>query len=206
MPVEPKVVIENRVLAGLEDARSLQTIATVYAGLEEYRVYAPARATGNALEWLDSSRVHTPTDRGDNFVEGSERTTIIGWVREKLEASSRTSPIASDPKAENNLYYHVRFHLQDSSSVEVKFDLSRSVLEKRVLEPYRELRSIVISGRTILTQDLKRIEVYESSKPSSEFGPFITELATHSRADWFVGEPGINDVTNELIQTPNIDA
>ena len=66
MPIEPKVVIENRVLLGLSDSRLLQPIGTVYAGTEEYRVYAPARAKGNSLQWLDCSRVHKPTDRGEN--------------------------------------------------------------------------------------------------------------------------------------------
>lgn len=71
--MEPKIIIENGVLAALRDDRLLQRIATVYIGTEEYRVYAPAKATGNSLEWLDNSRVHTPTDRGENVANDHDR-------------------------------------------------------------------------------------------------------------------------------------
>lgn len=199
----PKVVIEKRVLPGLSDDRMLQRIATVYIGNnEEYRVYAPAKATGNSLDWLDSSRVYTPTDRGENVANDHDRRVIINAVRDTLQQSSCTE--GTVPKSDG-VYYHARFHLQGSDSVELRFDLTRSNLEKRVLEPYREMRPIVISGRTILIQELERIEVYESSKPSSEFAPFTTELAKHSSADWFFSEPGIRNITDEFIQTPNVD-
>ncbi len=200
MPVEPKIVIENRVLAGLSDDRSFQRIATVYVGTEEYRVYVPAKARGNSLDWLDTSRVHMPTDRGENVANDGDSRTIINLVKEKLQALKSES----EQKAADK-YYHVRFHIRNSTPVEVRFDLRRPDLERRILEPYREMRTIVISGRTILVQELERVEVYESAKPSSEFVPFIAELAKHPRDDWFSGDTGIKNVTDEFIQSPNID-
>ena len=47
-----KIVIENAILRGSPQDVILQVVATVYVGNEEYRVYAPPRATGNALEWV----------------------------------------------------------------------------------------------------------------------------------------------------------
>jgi hypothetical protein len=48
--METKVVIEQRVLRG---DQGLQLIAVVYFGRQEFRVYAPARAIGDPLEWID---------------------------------------------------------------------------------------------------------------------------------------------------------
>jgi hypothetical protein len=66
-----KVRIENAVLRGSHDM--LQKVATVYLdGGDEYYVYAPSRATGNALEWLEHLSVHQLSR--DSFSFGGEVT------------------------------------------------------------------------------------------------------------------------------------
>lgn len=47
-----KVVIENAVLRGSRQEQFLQRVATAYVDQTEYRVSAPAKATGSALEWV----------------------------------------------------------------------------------------------------------------------------------------------------------
>src|ERR1700687_4660029 len=56
-----KVVIEQRTLRGPSDGNSMQQIATVYIDGAEYRVYAPPRASGNPLDWLEHLRVRRPS-------------------------------------------------------------------------------------------------------------------------------------------------
>jgi hypothetical protein len=202
---EAKIVIEKHVLPGLHDDRLLQRVATVLIGTEEYFVYAPARATGNPLDWLDNSRVHTPTDGGENVANAHNSRIIIDMVRRKLQESSVAVGTAPAPNADD-FYFHVRFYLQRTTSAEVRFDLSRSELEQRILGPYREKRPIVIRGMTIQIQQLERIQVYKSLKPSTEFGAFVVDLAKTLTDDWYSGHDDIEDVTDELIWTPNIDA
>ncbi len=84
-------------------------------------------------------------------------------------------------------YYHVRLYCLEAPQIEVKFDLRRAELEERVLEPYRTLRPIVLGGRTIPVQKLERVEVFESPRPSSQFGEWTAELARQGTQDWFHG-------------------
>ena len=56
-----KVVIENAVLKGSQDDSMLQRVATVYPeGGGEFRVLAPPKATGDALDWLKQWQVRQP--------------------------------------------------------------------------------------------------------------------------------------------------
>jgi REase_DpnII-MboI len=201
---EPKVVIEKYVLPGLHDDRLLQRVATVLVGTEEYFVYAPARANGNPLDWLDNSRVHTPTDRGENAVNARDSRIILDMVRRKLQESSRPPGTTPTPNVDD-FYFHVRFYLQRRTSAVVRFDLSRSELEQRILGPYREKQPIVIGGETIQIQHLERIQVYKSLRPSAQFGAFVVQLAKQLTDDWHFGQDDIKDVTDELIRTPSID-
>lgn len=55
----PKVVIENPILRGSRDG-CVQIVARVYLdGGEEFRIIAPERATGDALDWLLQLEVRT---------------------------------------------------------------------------------------------------------------------------------------------------
>ena len=66
----PKVVIENVILRGAPRTQDMQKVATLYVDGKEYRVYAPSRAQGNALEWVDHFVVRTQSS-GDCFHSGS---------------------------------------------------------------------------------------------------------------------------------------
>jgi hypothetical protein len=101
-------------------------------------------------------------------------------------------------------YYHVRLHVSQSPNIEVKFDLRRGELEERILEPYQNLRPIVLGGRTIVSEDLERLEIFESPHPSSEFGSLITTLARRETEDWFQMEPDLRNITDELVTTPSV--
>jgi hypothetical protein len=203
MSAQPKISIENRVLSGCGDGILLQRIATAYIGGNEYRVFAPSSATGNSIEWLDNATVHVPSPDGfggELLASHDDGQIVIGFVREKLEALQRADKLYSGDR----LYYHVRFQFLHDANIEMKFDLMRPDLEERILEPYRQLHSIVVSGRTIMIQELKRIEVFESSKPSSQFEPMTTMLAKQAIDDWFAGESSLKNVTDQFITTPNV--
>jgi DpnII restriction endonuclease len=192
-----KVVIEKRILRGSDDSPSSHKIATVYVDRNEYRVYAPAKASGNALDWLAQFIVRQPSPVGfgaEMPVDASSGTYVIKLVQEELEKH--------DAKSVGS-FYHVRFHILNDANIEVKFDLARAELEKRILEPYKNLRPIVIGGRTIPVQDLERVEIYESTRPSYEWSPMITVLARRAAHDWFHGELNISDVTDGFIVTPS---
>jgi len=81
-----KVVIENPILRGSRQEGFLQKVATVYLdGGEEFRVMAPSKATGDALEWLKQFEVRQPTDRGDNVIRDERSGSIIQHVEVELE-------------------------------------------------------------------------------------------------------------------------
>lgn len=54
---------------------------------EEFRVYAPPKATGNALGWAEYFSVHqlSRTGRGENLVEDGRQLAIIQNVKGELE-------------------------------------------------------------------------------------------------------------------------
>jgi hypothetical protein len=72
--MEPKVIIEQR---NLRSGDAAQRIAVVYLGAEEHRVYAPARATGDPLEWAAQISVHKPDGYGEVEVPEPDRGRVI---------------------------------------------------------------------------------------------------------------------------------
>lgn len=85
--VIPKIRIENAVLPGSPQDAILQRVATIYVGTHEYCVYAPPRATGSALEWVENFIVHQRSDSGmgENEVNAGDVAYFKGLVKEKLE-------------------------------------------------------------------------------------------------------------------------
>jgi hypothetical protein len=66
----------------------LQKVATVYVDRDEYRVYAPAKAVGDAIEWTEQFSVRQPDDEGfvsELIVEGDYRVFAIKLVKEELD-------------------------------------------------------------------------------------------------------------------------
>jgi hypothetical protein len=83
-----RIVIDSAVLRGSAQDGFLQLVASVYSPTgEEYRVYAPSKATGKALAWADYFVVHQQSSdgRGENVVEDGRKFAIIGQVKEELE-------------------------------------------------------------------------------------------------------------------------
>jgi len=204
-----KVVIEQRILRESQDSDSLQRIATVYIDGREYRVYALSKASGSPLDWLGHLSVHlrSPISFGsDILADASMGAYVIKLVREELEKPNDGPKAPTDARSVGP-HYHVRFHILNDSNIEVKFDLTRGELEKRILEPYQNLRPIVIGGRTILIEQVERVEVFETPYPSSRFSsPMTATLARSMRTDCFFGESNVRNVTDELIRTPSVMA
>jgi len=91
-----KIVIENAVLRGSRDEHFWQRVATVYAASDaEFRVYAPPKATGNALGWLEHFLVHQLSDSGmgENPLEGGPKHSIVKQVKEELEKQALDAEI-----------------------------------------------------------------------------------------------------------------
>jgi hypothetical protein len=83
-----RIVIDNAVLRGAPQDGILQQVASVYSPTgDEYRVYAPSKATGKALAWADYFIVHQPSSdgRGENVLEDGRKFAMIGQVKEELE-------------------------------------------------------------------------------------------------------------------------
>lgn len=118
-----KVVIQKRTLSGSRDDDLLQRVATIYLeGGKELRVYAPSRATGDVLEWVDHCSVCRPDEDGFNpnteiELEGASRIFARKVVKEELERIQRD---ANRPEGMNpdGLYYdaHICLHGHVQSS------------------------------------------------------------------------------------------
>jgi|SRR5271167_1340958 len=91
--METKVIIEHRVLHRLNNAADLQLVATVYIETAEYRIYAPAKATGAALDWLAHVNVHEVVGDGENDVQEPLRSSLIRTTRQALEANNQPTEI-----------------------------------------------------------------------------------------------------------------
>jgi hypothetical protein len=83
-----KVQVVKSVLSPMGHDEALNRIAVVYMDGEEYRVSAPAKASGPAIEWLDHAFVRQPDT--NNFgseleVSGSRAVLILKYVKEALE-------------------------------------------------------------------------------------------------------------------------
>jgi len=80
--MEPKVIIEQR---NLRSGDAEQRIALVYLGAEEHRVYAPAKAAGDPLEWAAQISVHKPDGYGEVDVSEPDRSRVIEATFRALE-------------------------------------------------------------------------------------------------------------------------
>jgi predicted nucleotide-binding protein len=87
--MEPKVVVESRELHGSGDDVLLQRVATIYVGRDEYRVYAPPKATGDALEWFAQWHVCQYDGTGEIEVQGTHRVFLVKATRDVLETHQK---------------------------------------------------------------------------------------------------------------------
>jgi hypothetical protein len=86
--MEPKVIIEQRTLRSGDAA---QRIALVYLGAEEHRVYAPAKAAGDPLEWAAQIFVHKPDGYAEVDVPEPDRSRVIVATFRALEQTKAES-------------------------------------------------------------------------------------------------------------------
>src|ERR1700677_865222 len=109
-------VIEQRQLRGVLQDDALQRVAIVYIGRDEYRLYAPAKATGDALQWMGHSHVRQRDTEslvpGEIEVQGTRRIHIINLVKQELE---RTSANPNSSTREENRRAKLRELLDDIS-------------------------------------------------------------------------------------------
>jgi hypothetical protein len=114
--MKTKTVIEQSHLRGSNQDTFLQKVATVYLDGEEYRVLAPPKAVGEALDWIEHFSVRQP-DRGsfhsEVVVQGAFRILAIKLVKEELEKMK--SSITST--REGNRKEKLRKLLDDLSSL-----------------------------------------------------------------------------------------
>jgi hypothetical protein len=102
-----RVVIENAVLRGSPHEEFWQRVATVYSPSdEEFRGYAPPRATGSALGWFQylSVRQLSESGMGENFVENGRRYSIANQVKEELEKLELDEDIWRDLNSQGRYY------------------------------------------------------------------------------------------------------
>lgn len=84
--IELRVIIEKRVLQA-SNYDGAQRIALVYSGPQEYRVYAPSRASGDPVQWSDQLLVHIPSGFGELALREPQRSEIVSAVFAELEKS-----------------------------------------------------------------------------------------------------------------------
>ena len=100
-----KILIENGGLLTPDrtGSLSLQKVATVFIpGHEQYRVYAPAEAQGEAMEWTRFFIVYQPSRMfvdSDEEVEGPQRAYVARLPEEELQRlkQGRNRPVGMNP-------------------------------------------------------------------------------------------------------------
>ena len=85
---EPKVIIEQRLLRDSGDNGVLQRIALVYLSAQEYRVYAPSRASGKPVDWREQLEVRIHAGYGEMSLPEPERGKVIDVVLQELERNA----------------------------------------------------------------------------------------------------------------------
>jgi hypothetical protein len=179
-----------------------QRVAVLHVGPDAFYIYVSPHAIGDPKDWLDHALVRKPSKdgMGESEVTDFEKVYAVEWLRGYYAGTQHTEDILYN----KHTYYHVRIRLLGGKNCEVKLDMTLDELENRVLKSYRNLKPIVLNGRTMLPEKLERIEVIASMKPSSS-----AEALTHSNAragvhDWTFGWPTAKDVTDEFIVTPSV--
>jgi hypothetical protein len=84
----------------------------------------------------------------------------------------------------------------------MRFDLTLEDLEEKVLKPYDEGREIVMGGRSVPTNEVERIQIFETDTPSSKLDEVLVANAKQG-VDWTSSRTArIADVTEKFIDRP----
>jgi hypothetical protein len=106
-----KVVIENSILRTSPQEHFLQRVATVYIDGDEYRVFAPPKATGDPVEWAEHLSVHQPSKESagaEDLVTGGRAIVIVAHVVEELKQRKLESDIWNWDHHPDAHYYHAQ--------------------------------------------------------------------------------------------------
>jgi hypothetical protein len=133
------VVIEHRQLQGSLQDGFLQRVATVYVDGEEYKVLAPPKAVGDALEWIGHFSVRQPDRESFNseiVVEGVYRVLALKLVKEELEKMRNDS---NSSVRQENRKARLRELLNDVSSLRLCGPSDDPDEQTSAIESYRYL-------------------------------------------------------------------
>lgn len=104
--------------------------------------------------------------------------------------------------------YHVRITQKSSiDEDEIKLDLTEELIIRRFVKPYEKGTHIIISGKTIVPEDIERIRINFTQESSKELLPVIqrerakSSVATPMSGEWYVTNRG-DDVTDDYIKGP----
>ena len=82
--MKPKVIIEQRILRRSD---AIQLVALVYFGTDKFSIYAPERAAGDPLGWIEQLFVHASRGDGDYDVPSHTRHLVIEAMVGEFERS-----------------------------------------------------------------------------------------------------------------------
>jgi REase_DpnII-MboI len=122
-----------------------------------------------------------------------------GYIEERKAAGRAPGGDLTD-----ELYFHVLVHTANDPKVEVKFDMRKQELKERMLGPYEALRPLILNGRTILSRDLTRLQIFSSRRSAAKFDEWAQISARNGVADWYYGEDDLPEVSDEFIRTPSV--
>jgi hypothetical protein len=150
-----KTVVEQSQLRGANNDAFLQKVATVYLDGDEYRVLAPPKAVGEALDWIEHFSVRQPNKESfhsEILVEGAFRILAIKLVREELEKMKTAARISS---RERNRKSRLRELLDDFSRFRMCGPGDDPDEQTNVIESYRYmLINIKALSRGVLSSDV----------------------------------------------------
>jgi hypothetical protein len=101
-----KVQIENAVLRGMNQDWVPQRVASVFSDGKEYLIQVPARAKGDALDWVEQFEVRELSEsrQGHNPVDERCAVSIVKEVKEQLETNKLSSEIWSSGHNDASYY------------------------------------------------------------------------------------------------------
>lgn len=113
-------VIEQQQLRGSSQDGLLQRVATVYVDGEEYRVLAPPKAVGDALDWIQHFSVRQQDKESFNseiIVRNAFSILAIKLVKEELEKMKKDSKDSKDSGRVENRRTRLRDLLKELSNI-----------------------------------------------------------------------------------------
>jgi hypothetical protein len=139
---ETNIVIEQSQLNGSSRDYLLPRVATVYIDGQEYRVLAPPKAVGAALDWTGQFSVRRPNPEqfhSEIIVEGVYRILVLKLVREELERMKYPTKKAAEESRQENRKSRLRELLKDLSNFHACGPSDDPDEQTSVVESYRYL-------------------------------------------------------------------